>query len=112
MIGLQEKIRKVYSEDDSLALKATPNEHRPFTLSFYSLVTKHIFQILSFSSSLEGYLKKTSKNNQNNNSFQPPSINFLAPILKNNPLFLILTLHSSSQQPCPHGCNRERLIRR
>jgi hypothetical protein len=92
MIGLQEKIRKVYNEDDKLALKATPNEHRPFTL--------------------EGYLKKTSKNNQNNNSFQPPSMNFLAPILINNPLFLILTLQSSSQQPCPHGCNKERLIRR
>ena len=111
MIGFQEKIRKVYNEEDDLALKATPNEHRPFTLSFYSLVTKHIFQILSFPSSLEGYLKKTSKNNQNNNSFQPPSVN-LAPILTNSPLFLVVTLHPSSQQPCPYGCNKERLIRR
>jgi hypothetical protein len=39
IVGLKEKIQKVYNEDDNLALKAIPKEHSTFTLEL-SLVAK------------------------------------------------------------------------
>jgi len=56
MIGLKEKIQKVYSEDDNLALKATLKEHSPFTLE-HSLVTEFNHSKLSSPLPIEGYLK-------------------------------------------------------
>jgi len=59
-IRLKEKIQKVCNEDDFLALKATPNEHFPFTLE-HCLVTRFNYSKLSFPLPIE--TKITTLNN-------------------------------------------------